>query len=154
LDDLTCPACTAPGLLALPEGSFRCAYCGTLLQVQSVTCPACGWENVQGAEDCRNCGEPLSVVARVLTRQGAVGPPFWLGRVRDRADELKRREAWASEQRMEQLREIDRRRMQDDARALARQRAADRQIVLVLGLALGVLGVIVVTLVLLRFGGG
>jgi len=154
LDDLTCPACTAPGLLPLAEGTFRCEFCGTLLQGQPVTCPACGWENPQGAEDCRNCGEALSMVARVLTRQGALGPPFWLGRVRDRADELKRREAWASEQRMEHLREIDRRRIQDEARALARQRAADRHIVLALGVAVAVLAVIVATVVLLRFGGG
>ena len=151
---LTCPACTAPGLLSEPGGGFQCDYCGTVLLAQPVRCPACGWENAQAADVCINCGEPLTVVARVLTRQGTVGPPFWLGRVRSRAGDLKEQEARASELRMEQLRDVDRRRHLDDARALARQREADRRMVLVVGLAVGMLGLIVVTLVVLRALGG
>jgi len=123
-------------------------------EVQPVRCPVCGWQNPRRSEVCSNCGEPLTMIARVLTRQGTVGPPFWLGRVRSRAGELKEQGARASELRMEQLLDIDRRRQQDDARALARQRATDRQIVLVVGLAMGVLGLIVVTLVVLGALGG
>lgn len=94
------------------------------------------------------------MIGRVLTRQGTAGPPAWLGRVRSRAGGLKEEGARASEQRMEQLLEIDRRRQADDARALARRRAADRQIVLALGLGLGVLAVIIVTVVVLTARGG
>ena len=154
MNTLTCPACTAPGLLSEPGGGFQCDYCGTVLQAQAVRCPTCDWENAQAADVCVNCGEPLTVVARVLTRQGTVGPPFWLGRVRSRAGDLKEQAARASELRMEQLLDIDRRRHLDDARTLARQRATDRQIVLVVGVAMGMLGLIVVTLVVLGALGG
>ena len=123
-------------------------------EVQPVRCPVCGWQNPRRSEVCANCGEPLTMIGRVLTRQGTVGPPFWLGRVRSRAGDLKEQEARASELRMEQLRDVDRRRHLDDARALARQRATDRQIVLVVGLAMGMLGLIVVTLVVLGALGG
>ena len=154
MDTLTCPACTAPGLLSEPGGGFQCEYCGTIWQVQPVRCLVCGWENSRRSEVCANCGEPLTMIARVLTRHGTAGPPAWLGRVRSRAGELKEQGARASEQRMEQLLDIDRRRHLDDARALARQRATDRQVVLVVGVGVGVLALVVVTLVVLGALGG
>lgn len=94
------------------------------------------------------------MIARVLTRQGTTGPPFWLGRVRNRAGDLKEQEARASEQRIEQLWEVDRRRQKDDARVMARQRATDLQVVLVMAVALGILGLVVLVLVVVSAQGG
>lgn len=94
------------------------------------------------------------MIAQVLTRQRTTGPPMWLGRVRGRAGDLKEQGARASEQRLEHLQEIDRRRQLEDARELARQRATDRQIMLVLGVALGILGVVVVVLIVISTQGG
>lgn len=151
---MRCPACTSPGLLSVRGGGFRCDYCGTVFLVQPIRCPACGWENPRRSELCANCGEPLTMVAQVLTRQGTTGMPIWLGRVRNRAGDLKAQEARASEKRMERLMEIDRRRQLEDARQLARQRANDRRMVLVVGLALGVFGIVVLVLALLSAQGG
>ena len=154
MDALTCPACTAPSLVSDRGGGFHCDYCGVVWEVQPIRCPICGWQNPRRSEVCANCGEPLTMIGRVLTRQGTAGPPPWLGRVRSRAGELKEQGARASEQRMEQLLDIDRRRHLDDARALARQRATDRQVVLVVGVGVGVLALVVVTLVVLGALGG
>jgi len=123
-------------------------------EVQPIRCPVCGWQNPRRSEVCANCGEPLTMIGRVLTRQGTAGPPPWLSRVRSRAGGLKEQEARASELRMEQLLDIDRRRHLDDARTLARQRATERQVVLVVGVGAGVLAFIVVALVVLGALGG
>ncbi len=118
---------------------------------QPSTCPSCGHYNPQGEEDCLNCGEPLSVVARVLTRQGNIGPPFWMRQLRSRVADLKHQEALASEQRYEQLQAIDRRRISAEAEAHARQQAKDRQMMLILGFAILVMVVVALAAAIASF---
>ena len=110
---------------------------------QPASCPSCGWDNPQGEEECGNCGEPLSIAARVLTRLGNLGPPFWIRQLRSRVAELKQREALASEQRFEQLQDIDRRRMAAEVEAHMRQQVKDRQMMLILAFGIVVLIVVV-----------
>lgn len=138
---LTCPSCTAPGLIFDEEATFECQYCGTVLVADRTTCPACGWRNAKGADSCVNCGEPLSIVASILDRQGARGPPLWIRRLRSQVEALQASEAKASSQRYESLLEIDRRRLRAEAEVRIRQREKDRQI-----LFYGLVGILVLAI--------
>ncbi|MFQ5922012.1 MAG: hypothetical protein ACE5M4_04145 [Anaerolineales bacterium] len=126
--ELTCPACTAPELIADGEGSFDCAYCGTHFVTERTECPACGELNDQGADLCSNCDEPLSIVASVIDRQGGTGRPLWIRRLQTQVADLKESEARASADRFEEFMGIDRRRMKAETEAHARQRQRDRNI--------------------------
>jgi ribosomal protein S27AE len=126
--DLTCAACTAPALIADDEGNFDCGYCGTHFVTERTECPACGELNPKGADDCFNCGEPLSIVASVIDRQGSTGNPLWIRRLQSQVAALKESEARASEDRFEEFVEIDRRRKAAEEQAYARQKQTDRNI--------------------------
>ena len=126
--DLTCPACTAPELTADVEGSFDCTYCGTHFVTERLICPACGELNDQGADLCSNCGEPLSIVASVIDRQGGSSRPLWIRRLQTQIADLKESEASASADRFEEFVEIDQRRLRAEAEAHARQQQKDRSI--------------------------
>lgn len=127
--DLVCPACTAPELNADGEGNFDCPFCGTRFITERTECPACGELNEQGADRCSNCGEPLSIVASVLDRQGSTGQPLWIRRLHTQVADLKESEARASADRFEEFMEMDRRRMKAEAEAHARQRQTDGNII-------------------------
>ena len=127
--DLTCATCTAPGLIAGSEGNFDCAYCGTHFITERTECPSCTEVNLKAADHCSNCGEPLSIVASVIDRQGSTGNPLWIRRLRSQVADLKESEARASEDRFEEFVEIDRRRKTADAEAHARQRQTDKNII-------------------------
>lgn len=139
--ELTCPACSAPELEFDGEATFECAYCGTTLVASQINCPACGTLNAQGADECSNCGEPLSIVASVLDRQGSLGTPLWVRRLRSQVADLKQREQQASDERMAAFQQIDQRRIAAEAAAQARQRAKDSNIIFY-----GLVGVLVVIL--------
>ena len=111
-----------------------------------IDCPACGYRNNAGADLCENCGEPLSIVAGILDRQGSVGRPLWIRRLQTQVTKLKATEAEASHARMAEFEEIDRKRMQAEAEAQLIQQAKDRQI-LYYG-ALGVLGFLLVVMII------
>lgn len=137
---LSCPSCTGPGLVA-EQAIFECQYCGIVLVAERTTCPACGVRNTKGADSCVNCGEPLSIVASILNRQGAKGPPLWIRRLRSQVEALQVSEAKASSKRFESLLQIDRRRLRAEAEDRLRQREKDRQI-----LFYGAVGVLVLVL--------
>ncbi len=138
---LTCPSCTGPGLIFDEQAIFECQYCGTVLVSERTACPSCGVHNAQGADMCIHCGEPLSIVASILNRQGAKGPPLWIRRMRSQVEALQASEAKASSKRFESLLEIDRRRLRAEAEDRLRQREKDRQI-----LFYGAVGVLVLVL--------
>jgi hypothetical protein len=142
--DLTCAACTAPALAADSEGNFNCDYCGTHFVTERTECPACGELNLKGADDCSNCGEPLSIVASVIDRQGSIFNPLWIRRLQAQVAGLKESEARASEERFEELMTIDRRRKAAEAEAYARQIQTDRNI-----LFYGAAAVLLIVLVVL-----
>ncbi|MFQ5942198.1 MAG: hypothetical protein ACE5JF_01465 [Anaerolineales bacterium] len=126
--DLICPACTAPELVADGGGNFDCPYCGTHFIAERTECPACGELNDHGADLCSNCGEPLSIVASVIDRQGGSGQLLWIRRLQSQVADLKESEARASADRFEEFMEIDRRRKVAEAEAHARQQQTDRNI--------------------------
>jgi hypothetical protein len=142
--DLTCAACTAPALTADSEGNFDCDYCGTHFVAERTECPACSELNLKGADDCSNCGEPLSIVASVIDRQGTTGNPLWIRRLKSQVAALKESEARASEDRFEEFVDIDRRRKAAEAEAFARQKQTDWNI-----LFYGAAAVLLIVLVVL-----
>ena len=126
--EINCPACTAPELIADGQGNFDCPYCGTHFVTERTECPACGELNNQGEDLCSNCGEPLSIVASVIDRQGGAGRPLWIRRLQAQVAELKASEARASADRFEEFVEIDRRRKAAEGRAQASQEQKDSNI--------------------------
>lgn len=145
--DLTCAVCTASGLINDGQGNFDCEYCGTHFVTERIECPACTELNLKGADICTNCGEPLSIVASVIDRQGSTGNPLWIRRLQSQVADLKEREARASAERFDEFVEIDRRRKAAEAGAYARQQQSDRNI-LFYGAA-AVLLIVLIVLVLL-----
>lgn len=145
---LDCPLCNEHDLTTSVNGTFTCGTCGTNLVGESTRCPSCLKENGPGADVCAFCGEPLSIVARVLDRHGVLGPPLWLRRVRSQVAALQAQELEASDLRMETFRELDQRREQEQSEAAARQRARDQQMFQIVFLALAVFVVIVILVVL------
>jgi len=142
--DLTCPACTAPELITGGEHSFDCVYCGTHFVADRTECPACGELNEQGADLCSNCGEPLSIVASVIDRQGGTGRPLWIRRLQIQVAGLQESEARASADRFEELMEIDRQRKAAEAEAHSSQQEKDRSI-----LFYGAVAILLIVLVVL-----
>ncbi len=126
--ELTCAACTAPALIADDQGNLECDYCGTQFLTERTECPACGELNLKGADICSNCDEPLSIVARVIDRQGSKSNPLWIRRLQSQVANLKESETRASGDRFEKFVEIDRKRMAAEAKAHARQKETDRNI--------------------------
>lgn len=147
--ELTCAACTAPALAADNQGNFDCDYCGTHFVTERTECPACGELNLKGADNCSNCGEPLSIVASVIDRQGSTGNPLWIRRLRSQVASLKESEARASEDRFEEFVEIDRRRKAAEAEAYARQKQTDRNILFYGAAAILIIVLVVFVLVVI-----
>ena len=141
---LTCPACTAPELIAGGDRTFGCTYCGTHFIAERTECPACGELNEHGADLCSNCGEPLSIVASVIDRQGGTGRPLWIRRLQTQVAGLKESEARASADRFEELMEIDRKRKMEEAASHASQQQKDRSI-----LFYGVAAILLIVLIVL-----
>ncbi len=137
---LICPACTAPSLSFDAQGILICPYCGTRIVSDALVCSACSQINPPEAEQCLNCGEPLTMTARVVLRQGkAAREPFFLERARGMAAGLKSQEDLASRERMDRFREMDRSRQMRDAKELARRETRDRKLLLASAGALGIL---------------
>lgn len=137
---LICPACTAPSLTLYTQGILLCPYCGTRVIGEAEVCSVCGHENPIASEQCLNCGEPLTITARVVLRQGrASREPFFLSRARGLAARLKSQGDQASEERMDRFREMDRQRQARDAENLALQQARDRRLLIASAGALGIL---------------
>jgi hypothetical protein len=108
VSDLTCPACTAPGLMQNPSGGLTCEYCGSTFKGIPLVCPSCGWINTTNADECPKCGEPMNVIAQVFSRQGPRRTPLWLHRAQSQAGELKEEGEQTSSLRLQRFQEIDR----------------------------------------------
>lgn len=106
------------------------------------TCPACGSAYAAGSDTCPACGEPLSGVARILAGPAAPRQPRWLDQNRQRAGDLKRDGTSASDQRMAEFNEIDRRRIESERAQSARTAARERKVLLFGGITLGVLALL------------
>jgi hypothetical protein len=110
---------------------YACSYCGSSFEQAEILCPTCSGPVTEEAEACPHCGEPLSVVGKVVSRQLDVRPPRWLRVARARASSLRRQDEPHSRLRMEALLEIDRRRLEMAAEGEARRRLRDRQTLMI-----------------------
>jgi DNA-directed RNA polymerase subunit RPC12/RpoP len=142
---LICPACTAPSLSFDVQGILACPYCGTRIVGEAQVCSSCSHINPPGAERCLHCGEPLTLTARVVLRQGgAARQPFFLERARGLAAGLKAQGDLTSQERMDRFREIDRQRQMRDVEEEVRRRIRDRKMLLASAGALGILVIAIV----------
>jgi hypothetical protein len=126
VDTPACPACTAPGLTIVQKGELQCGYCGSSFRGIPLICPTCGWINSTEAEDCPECGEPLTIIAQVIRRGGTAGGPQWMERVQSQLGELRSAEDRASQIRLQAFHEIDQAREKTIAEQKAQQSKADR----------------------------
>jgi predicted amidophosphoribosyltransferase len=148
---IPCPSCGAPGLTQESTDQLRCRYCGSTFQGKPYLCPNCGWINATEAENCLNCGEPLSIVSEVIYRQRKETTPSWIQRVRSQAEAIKTSEELASQHRFRQLEDIDRTRMEAESREKQRQAQRDRQLfAFVLIFALVIIMIIILAVILTR----
>ncbi len=146
MDTPACLACTAPGLELVAKGVLKCQYCGSSFRGLPLVCPSCGWINTVEAESCPNCGEPMNVITQVISRQDRSRGPQFLARVRSQVEEIKKTEEIASQDRLQKLQEIDRKR--EDAIAVEKaRRSQDDRFFLIL-IASGVLIVIIIITIL------
>jgi len=144
-----CLACTAPDLVQLSKFELQCSYCKSSFTGKPLLCPACGWINNNDEDICQDCGEPLNVVAQVISRQGQSGTPRWWSRVQSQAGEIKSQEEAASQKRYAALEEIDRRRMEANRKDLEKQRERDKGILIVVVVIFVVVALILLALLLL-----
>ena len=151
MDTPACLACTAPGLELVEKGVLKCQYCGSSFRGLPLLCPSCGWINTIDAESCPDCGEPMNVVAQVITRQDPSASPAFLKRVQSQAENIKASEELASQNRFHKLQEIDR--MREDSMAKYKvRRSQDDRFFLIL-IASGVIIIILIIAILaLVFG--
>lgn len=169
LHDLSCPTCGAPGLQAhQPDGLVVCKFCGSKFaeddrvacpHCEAVNaneaafcsacggklkrpCPACGAQNWAGADHCITCGRDLDLIGALADRhtEGFKGA---LQRQRESAHLIKAEEEQASQRRLGELWQVEKRRQE----FLARQQAEHwRQQTALLIVVLVILGVFVLAI--------
>jgi ssDNA-binding Zn-finger/Zn-ribbon topoisomerase 1 len=145
-----CPACTAPGLIQVDKRELKCSYCGSSFNGIPLICPSCGWINNIEAEDCPNCGEPLSVIAQVIRRQDKDGGPQWMKRVQSQLGEMRSAEERASQLRLQTFHELDQQREDAIAEQKTRQAKSERTLFTLTATILLVMIVIIIIFTLFR----
>lgn len=123
-----CPSCGAPGLTQITADQLHCRYCASTFQGKPYLCPTCGWINNIEAENCPKCGEPLSIISEVISRQKKESTPSWIQRVRSQAEAIKISEELSSQQRFKQLEEIDHVRKEAEWRERELQAQRDKRL--------------------------
>jgi hypothetical protein len=154
LTPIDCPACASEEITVTEQGSLECLHCGHKWEISGRICPRCGHNNSADVETCVKCGEALDVVDRLLIKHPSHGEPSFLREARNRAPDLKQKEEIASQQRLEILKEIDRRRLEALREAQRLQRQKERQTLTTTFwiLAVMVLIIVVATLVIILRG--
>jgi hypothetical protein len=177
LTDFECPNCGANAMAASEELELVCEYCGTALGEVTRICPRCGHYGAPGDHHCTLCG------ARILRDCPACGVDNWMlarycvecGRNLDLVERMAQRwqkttqqrlyerqaamislkegEERASQARMAELMEAERKRQEALAEARALQRQRDRQLYVLAGVSIVLVVVIIVMLLLLTPGG-
>jgi hypothetical protein len=151
VDTPACLACTAPGLELVAKGVLKCQYCASSFRGLPLICPSCGWINTIQAESCPDCGEPMTVITQVISRQDKSGGPRWLERVQSQAEEIKKSEEIASRDRLQKLQEIDRKREEAIAEEKVRRSKDDRFFLILIGSAVLIV-IIIVAILAFAFG--
>lgn len=145
-----CPACGAQRLMRISATELRCPYCASTFHGKPYLCPTCGWVNTSEADTCPNCGEPLSIVSQVIDRRKGSANAPWIERVRSQAQAIQTSEELSSQQRMQQLLEIDRIREEQELRDRQLQMQRDKQLfVFIFIFALVVIAFIILAMILM-----
>lgn len=146
-----CPICSKAVLQTVTPGVLRCNHCHAQIVQGQLQCRACQTLNPIGTENCANCGEPLSIISQVISRQGSQQKSQRLEQMRSRAGAIQEQARQSSETRMAEFMEIDRRRLQSEHEALAARQEQDRRVFRSLAIGLGIFFFIiaVATLVIL-----
>ena len=142
-----CPYCQASSYRLRDERWLVCQECGHEFDVQRDVCLACGHLNRADSKRCAACSAPLrqDVVDRVIRDRGRDRQAWVEARLAVDASQVER-DRQASQQRMEAYWAEERALRAAQAEARARQRARERNVMIVLGI-LGVL--LILALVLL-----
>ncbi len=179
LKDFECPNCGANEMETAPDQRLLCLFCGsTFGQITRICpecghynddgegrhcsecgsrivrdCPACGADNWVLADHCVQCGRNMDLIDQMARR--------WQKTTQDRLYEqraavvsLKEQEERASQARMAEFMETERRRQEALAQAQAAQRERERQLYLVGGLMVLAFVIIIILTLLLTSGGG
>jgi Fe2+ transport system protein B len=102
-------------------------------------------------ETCSICGEPLTIVGRVISRQGSQTKSQRVQQMRARAGAIQEEARISSDARMAEFVEIDRQRIEREHEQSYARQLRDRQLFrnVAIGLGLFLLFVAIVTLVIL-----
>jgi hypothetical protein len=123
-----CPRCNEPQLVSNQAGVQDCLYCKARIINDNVICPACKRANEIHLETCYQCGEPLSVVGAVISRQKAGQGSQRLEQLKSQAGEIKAQAEIGSRQRMAVLNDEDRKRIESEQAAALKQKERDQRI--------------------------
>ena len=133
-----CPICSEEKLVESGPSAYECQHCHASILDGKLVCSACGKHNPLEAAKCETCQEPLTIFSRVISRHSKATRSWRLDQTRNQANTLKAAEAHASEARMDDFLEIDRKRKEADREAALIQEEADRQLVSYVKIGLGI----------------
>lgn len=125
-----CLICGSSDVQVGAEDEAVCQQCGAAFTISPLSCPSCSYLNAPDAESCEACGEPLSLVARVIERQLAQPALRRLDQVRAQAPALKAQGEKASEARMSAYRRAEMLRARELRRMSAARAQEDRHLLL------------------------
>lgn len=176
LTEFECPNCGANEMLSMQDQQLVCAFCGTTFgQVERICpqcghcnevggrhcalcgaqilrdCPACGADNWVLADHCVQCGRDLDLIERLARRWQKTTQQKLYDRQAAMVS-LKEQQERASQTRMAGLLRAERTRQEALARAREVQLHRDRQIYVLIGVAVFAFVVIVVLMLLLAPG--
>jgi hypothetical protein len=173
LKQIACAHCGGAGLELTPEGKVVCKFCGTPNSVPGVICPQCWCVNITGTDICGNCQVALFRACpncQTKNWRGAAecvrcGQSFdsmegmvdrlrldtsgRLNRQQQDAAAIKAAEEEAANRRLEQLRDVDRRREQAQAEAMARRAANESRLLMGLLIVGGLVVVLIIAAIIL-----
>ena len=133
-----CPICSEEKLVESGPSAYKCQHCRASIIKGKLVCSACGKHNPLEAAKCETCQEPLSIFSRVVSRHSKSTRSWRLDQARDQANILKAAEAHASDARMEDFLEIDRKRKAAESEAAFIQEETDRQLFRYVRIGLGI----------------
>jgi hypothetical protein len=173
-----CPNCGAKEMLTDAQDRLLCPYCGTSFgDVQRICfecghfseegarqcqarsaplvrdCPACGADNWVQADHCTECGRNLDLIG-LMARRLQLSTQQRLQERQAAMADLKEDEEQASQRRMAVFLDMERDRQEALAQAAALRARRDKQILILVGVALGALVFVLVLAAILSIVAG
>jgi hypothetical protein len=143
--DTHCPECDSTKINWHTPEIIECGECSYRgVEHPPMLCPACNTANNSDVDACYNCGEPMSLFWQVLSRHSNPSQSLRLEQVRSQANKIKSEAFAASQERYSQFEDIDRRRLQAEREDQLARESQDRQLLITVGIALGIFAVILV----------